>query len=318
MIFKFSKPLSSCSKYVLTLVLWSFTSQLWAVIEIPDELQFAIQKARLLEELDTGEDALGTDVSISGDYALVGARNADLDDSNVGQLGNGAAYIYSWLDGAWVQTAELVADDGAAVDQFGASVSLSGDWAVVGAYGNGGKGAVYVFRHVGDEWLQNQKLTASDGNASDNFGRSVSVDGDRLVAGASSGDGNVEDSGTAYVFEYTNLGFFSDWIQAKKLQAQAGEFRDYFGSSVSLSGGRVLVGAYGDDQGGELAGAVYVFEGAGQFWLQKHKLMADDNDAGDWFGWRVSLDGGRALIVPRMMTTRPEMLMIRVQLIYLI
>ncbi len=296
MIFEFSKPFSSCYKLVLALIVWSFSSQLWAAIEIPDGLQFAIQQARLLEGLDTEEDALGTAVSISGDFALVGARNADLDDSDIGQLGNGAAYIYTWLDGAWVQTAELVADDGAAVDQFGSSVSLSGDWAVVGAPNHAGKGAVYVFRHVGNDWLQDEKLTASNGSASDNFGGSVSVDGDRLLVGASSGDGNVEDSGTAYVFEHITITTFSVWAEVKKIQAQAGAWRDYFGASVSLSGGRALIGAYGDDQIGALSGAAYIFEGASSNWAQKAKLIADDTNAGDWFGWRVSLDGGRALI----------------------
>lgn len=150
MTFEFSEPPSSCYKLVLALIVWSFSFQLLAANEIPDGLQFAIQQARLLEGLDTEDDALGTAVSISGDIALVGAPNADLDDSDIGPIGNGAAYIYTWLDGAWVQTAELVASDGAASDQFGSSVSLSGDWAVVGARSHGGKGAVYVFRHVGD------------------------------------------------------------------------------------------------------------------------------------------------------------------------
>ena len=87
----------------------------------------------------------------------------------------------------YLQRAKLTADDGAADDYFGSSVSIDGDTMVVGAYEkDSGKGAVYVFTRntAGDltsGWTELAKLTASDGSANDNFGHSVSIDGDTVV-----------------------------------------------------------------------------------------------------------------------------------------
>ena len=302
MLISLRNPYVSVGRYVLTLLLYVISQPAWPVTDIPDGLQFAIKKARLLENLDTTADALGASVSIFGDMALVGAPNADTDDADVNQVGTGVVYVFTWSSGSWTKAATLTADDGANDDRFGAAVSLSAEWAVVGAPGNdnaGGSyaGAVYVFRLFAGSWTQKEKLLATGGAASDSFGGSVSVYGDYIVAGAHKGDGAVVDSGAVYTFYATHINTkTSYWTQGAKLVAPAGAFRDYFGASVSLTSNAVMIGAYGDDEAGDLAGAVYTFRRSGSVYSQPEKLLADDATAGDWFGWKVSIDGDRALI----------------------
>ena len=100
------------------------------------------------------------------------------------------------------QTAKLTASDGASDDWFGSSVSIGGDVAVVGARQDDDfKGSANVFRHDGAAWVQEQKLTASDGAAVDWFGFSVAISGDVAVVGAFRDDDNGTESGSAYVFD---------------------------------------------------------------------------------------------------------------------
>jgi hypothetical protein len=113
-------------------------------------------------------------------------------------------------------------------------------------------GSAYVFTRTGTTWTQQAKLVASDGIAPDFFGCDVSLDGDTTLIGAFWGDGIVTDSGSAYV--YTRSG--TSWTQQAKLFASDGEGYDRFGSSVSLSGDSVLIGAFGDDS---FKGSAYVF-----------------------------------------------------------
>ena len=95
----------------------------------------------------------------------------------------------------WTQQAELTASDGAASDDFGYSVAVSGTTAVVGAWGrHSATGAAYVFGESANTWTQQAELTASDGAASDDFGYSVAVSGTTAVVGAY---GNHKKSGTS-------------------------------------------------------------------------------------------------------------------------
>ena len=102
---------------------------------------------------------------------------------------------------AYAQISEfkITAADGAAGDLFGESVSISGDYAIVGAKGDDGTGSAYVFKRTGTSWAQEAKLLASDGAAGDLFGWSVSISGDYAVVGAFGDDDNGTNSGSAYV-----------------------------------------------------------------------------------------------------------------------
>jgi FG-GAP repeat/Putative Ig domain len=237
-------------------------------------------------------DFFGATVALSGGTALVGAPS-------VGVGGHGAAYVFVREDAAWTLEQKLVASDGAANDLFGRSVALDGDTALVGASGDdisaaADRGSAYVFTRVGTVWSQQQKLTAGDGAADDEFGRAVALDGDTALVGASGDDvSGAADRGSAYVF--TRAG--AVWSQQQKLTASDGAAGDFFGYAVSLSGETALVGAYSDDVGGNISqGSAYVFVRSMAAWTQQQKLTASDGAVADQFGGRVALSGDTAVI----------------------
>ena len=175
-------------------------------------------------------------------------------------------------DPTWTEQQELTAADGAMGDQFGNSVSVSGDTAVIGAADkNAYQGAAYVFVQSGGIWSQQQELIASDGTGNDAFGSSVSVSGDTAVIGAS---GKNTGQGAVYVFVRSG----GVWTQQQELTASDGAPRDNFGWSVSLSGNTAVIGASGKS---ESVGAAYVFALTGGVWRQKQKLSASDGAEGE-------------------------------------
>jgi MYXO-CTERM domain-containing protein len=183
----------------------------------------------------------------------------------------------------WGGEQKLLASDAAELDQFGCSVSLAHDRALVGAFGESdGRGAAYVFVQSGDAWIEEQKLVASDGAELDKFGSSTSLGTDRILVGAY---GAGSSRGAAYVFVKSG----DAWTEEQKLVASDGAAGENFGYSVSLAGDRVLVGAHG-------SGAAYVFVRGGSAWTEEQKLVASDGAADDAFGWSVALVGDRALV----------------------
>ena len=250
--------------------------------------------------LDAG-GALVSSASIDGGRALLGAASA---------AGGGAVYVYTF-DAAqppgqqWSQQAVLTADDADPFDGFGASVSLDGDRALIGASGDDGAaegaGAAYVFDFDGSAWNQQAKLTADDASVGvvfgEGFGRSVSLDGDRALVGApfKQYDGNSGWSGAAYVFAFDGAA----WSQEAKLDplGPAGG-SDEAGASVSLDGDRALIGTdpAQPSNGGTAFGSAYLFAFDGAAWNQEARISADDEAENDQFGESVSLSGSRALI----------------------
>ena len=196
-------------------------------------------------------------------------------------------------------------------DEFGYSVAIDGDTAVVGAHqhdvtpSGGGTavanaGAAYVFTKDSEgARSQAATLTASDGAADDEFGISVAVDGETVVVGAHQHDatigGNtVGNSGAAYVFTKPTDGW-ADSTGTATLTASDGAENDYFGISLSLDGSTVVVGAPGSDSN---MGAAYVFtwDSANSAWEQKAKLTASDGAANDEFGISVAVDGNTVVV----------------------
>ena len=198
--------------------------------------------------------------------------------------------------GDWAQEAKLLPSDGAAEGLFGCSVSISGDTAVIGAWGdddNGGySGSAYVFRYDGTNWVEEAKLLPSDGATYDYFGISVSVSSDTAVIGAYRDDDNGSESGSAYVFRHEGTG----WVEEVKLLASDGDDGDRFGYSVSISGDTVVIGADYDDDHGESSGSAYVFRYDGTGWVEDAKLLPSDGAADDYFGISVSISGDTAVI----------------------
>jgi len=203
------------------------------------------------------------------------------------------------------QTTKLVAPDKADTDGFGYSVSVSGDAAVVGAIqddDNGeNSGSAYVFRRDQgglDNWGFSAKLTADDGSDFDAFGWTVAISGDTVVVGARGNDSNGENSGSAYVFQRDHGGP-DNWGQVVKITPDDGAPKDNFGSSASLGGDTLLIGARLDDDNGTNSGAVYVFErhfGGTDNWGQVTKLTPNDGTGDQRFGGDVELRGDVAII----------------------
>ena len=249
-----------------------------------------------LQASDRQAKLFGYSVSISGDHAIVGT---------LGDAGGGAAFRAAYIfarngSGVWTQVSKLQASDQQARNYFGCSVSISGNRAIVGSkYQETGRvfaGAAYIFERNGSGvWTQVSKLQASDKEARDYFGESVSISGDHAIVGASREDTGDQDAGAAYIFERNGSGV---WTQVSKLQASDKEALDYFGESVSISGDHAIVGAPREDTGDQTAGAVYIFarNGSGA-WIQVQKRQASDKQAFDYFGHSVSISGDSAAIV---------------------
>ncbi|MBA7679911.1 hypothetical protein ES703_88217 [subsurface metagenome] len=154
------------------------------------------EQAKLTASDGAAYDRFGSSVSVSGDYAIVGAL---LDDDN--GTSSGSAYIFRRYGTSWSEQAKLTASDGAASDRFGSSVSVSGDYTIAGAYGDdSSSGSAYIFERSGTSWSEQAKLLASDGAASDYFGWSVSISGVYAIVGAYLDDDSGGGSGSAYMF----------------------------------------------------------------------------------------------------------------------
>ena len=193
---------------------------------------------------------------------------------------------------------KIIASDGATYDDFGYSVAISGDTALVGArYDDddaSGSGSAYLYQRQADgSWSETAKLTASDAAAGDYFGYSVSISGDTALVGALYDDDNGSNSGSAYIYQRQADG---SWSETAKLTASDGAQSDYFGSSVAISGDTALVGALYDDDNGYESGSAYLYQRqADGSWSETSKLTASDAAAGDYFG-SVAISGDTALV----------------------
>jgi len=255
------------------------------------------QQAKLVARDGAANDLFGHSVALSGDTALIGAVDDDL-GANQNQ---GSAYVFVRHGTTWTQQAKLVADDGSANDLFGISVSVTGDTVLVGApFKDVGphvaQGSAYVFTRNGITWTQQAQLVANDGAANESFGESVSLSGDTALVGSLYDDvGTNVGQGSAYVFARNG----TTWAQQAKLVASDGAGNDLFGSSVSISGDTVLVGALAADVGANVdQGSVYVFTRNKTTWTQQTKLVVNDGAASDLIGYyrSVSVSGDTVLV----------------------
>jgi hypothetical protein len=206
------------------------------------------QQQKLVAADGVADDWFGYSVALDGETALVGAYVA-----------SGAAYVFTRSGASWSQQQRLVTDDGAANSFLGFSVALDRETALVGAPGvNVFQGAAYVFTHSGANWSQQHKLVPADGGLSDEFGKSVALDGQTALVGTSLAWVGVNSSqGAAYIFGRSG----TNWNLQQKLVAADGAAGDSFGGSVALDGETALVGATGANIGGNNnQGKVYFFE----------------------------------------------------------
>ncbi|MFH1478783.1 MAG: putative Ig domain-containing protein [Candidatus Omnitrophota bacterium] len=259
------------------------------------------ERQKIFASDDATGQYFGEHLCISGDVAILGARPDYYDTDHASP---GAAYIFRRVGNAWVQEQKLLASDGKINDEFGHSVSISGDRAIVGAhwgnkdpgwasdeyddqpYGDKFNGAAYIFEYdkSTSQWIEKQKLLASDGKILECFGYSVSISGDTAIVGALNA---IKRLGSAYIFEYDKS--TSQWIEKQKLLAS--NRQSFFGSEVSISGDRAIVGAtrgYHDRS----PDAAYIFRRVGNTWVEEQELLA----SGGGFGQSVSISGDRVIV----------------------
>ncbi len=198
---------------------------------------------------------------------------------------------------------KLVGSDAVPGDGFGYPVALSGNIAVVGAPlddcdAGADCGSAYVFRFDGAVWVEEGKLAATDATPNDQFGSSLSVDGETVVVGVPNHtcpDGVA--CGSAYVFRFNG----SAWVQEQELAASDAAALDFFGRSVSISEDVIVVGAHGDDHEPDLNwGAAYLYRfhpGGPGPWVEEAKFTPSSSaTSAREFGWSVAVNGDTALV----------------------
>jgi antitoxin component YwqK of YwqJK toxin-antitoxin module len=202
------------------------------------------QLSKITASDDAEFDEFGFSVSVGSGRIVVGAR---YDDDN--GTDSGSAYIFD-LDGN--ELSKITASDGAAFDEFGTSVAVGSGRIVVGAPfdNDNNSGSAYIFDLDGN---QLSKITASDGAEFDTFGYSVAVGSGRIVVGARLDDDNGSGSGSTYIYDL-------DGNELSKITASDGAAGDDFGNSVAVGSGRIVVGAYQDDDNGSRSGSAYMYQ----------------------------------------------------------
>jgi len=275
----------------------------------------------------THNDEFGRSVSISGNYAIVGAPYDDEDEKGGGVRRAGSAYIFKLDDGGkWKQLQKISAFDRMPGAEFGCAVAISGNYLVVGAnrdhlginglYYSNLAGSAYVYRLNNGTWQFMQKIianpTARVQNGQAYFGTAVAIDGNTIVVAApdhtldvtDKPESNVSSAGALFVYMLTNEG----WIQTQKLVSKDRQIGDGLGNSVAICGDNIIAGSWGGDYDGmyanrmEAAGAAYIFERKGGIWSQTQKIAAEDRSPYDEFGFSVGISGNYAVVGARRVT----------------
>jgi len=274
------------------------------------------QQAFLKADNAEGGDRFGSAVALSGDTLVVGATGeggaAGSSGADNTQSNAGAAYVFTRSAGVWTQQARLKASNAESIDLFGVAVAIDGDTLVVGALGEDSNpgagenddsvtdsGAAYIFTRNAGTWSQQALIKISNAEASDQFGYTVSLDGDTLIVGAPQPGPSAE--GKAGIFTRTG----TVWTQEAILTASNADPGDEFGWSVAVSDDTAVVGARREDSngtGGEAdnsattAGAAYVFTRSGSIWTQQVYLKSSATASGDAQGHSVALEAGTVAV----------------------
>ncbi len=237
------------------------------------------QLAKITASDAAGGDRFGWGVAVGCGRIVVGAPY----DDDAG-TSSGSAYIFD-LEGT--QLAKITASDAAGSDYFGLSVAVGSGRIVVGApYDDDAgttSGSAYIFDLDGNEIT---KITASDAAGGDYFGWGVDVGSGKIVVGALGDDDNGSGSGSAYIFDL-------DGTQLAKITASDGAYGDSFGRNIAVGNGKIVVGAYLNDDAGSSSGSAYIFDLDG---TQLAKITASDAAANDRFGQSVNIGCGRIVV----------------------
>eukprot|EP01084_Bolivina_argentea_P317107 549766_1 len=278
-------------------LLWNGPHQCIAVIYIMFLfviLSFANVNAENIMQKIVASDNVGRfgySVSMHNNTALVGSY--DMMGSS------GSAYIFDRIEtvnnnSGWTQTTKLVANDSVAPGDFGISVSIDNNIALIASFGD-----AYIFEkqiNINQVlWTQTARLVPNDGTAFINFGYSVSIHNNSALISSHTDDAMAFNSGSAYIFEKVNFGtsvsINNNIALIGKLVANDGIAGDQFGMSVSIDNNIALIASFGD---------AYIFEKQINInqvlWTQTARLVPNDGTAFINFGYSVSIHNNSALI----------------------
>jgi hypothetical protein len=266
------------------------------------------QQQKLTASDASSYDHFGTSVSISGDTVVVGAPYDDDNEKD----GSGSAYVFTRSSsGVWSQQAKLTAEaESGDSDEFGRSVSVSGDTVVVGAPyddndGKSNSGSAYIFtRSSSNVWSLMKQLTPGSQDAGDdnNFGSSVSIDADVLVIGVPYHDEVrnqynyvIGNHGSAFVYVRGSNG---EWSREAKLFAKDASSNSNFGSSVSTAGDYIIVGspAFDLDDNRYDVGKAYLFRRSGTKWVPVSEHTLSSAKLYDYLGHAVAITKNYAVV----------------------
>ncbi len=227
----------------------------------------------------------GGAVALVGEVLVVGAPGKDDAPSS------GDVFVFQGEGSSWSHRATLNVPGLSGYDAYGSALDFDGTTVVVGAFGrNSSSGAAYVYRKHPEGWQKDMSLEAEllvdDGVANDNFGGSVAVYGDTIVAGANRHDwgGDAKDAGSAYLF--TRSG--GSWVLQQKLAPSNRRPVGNFGYAVAIAGDRVAIGASHPED--NATDSVYIFDRNGNRWQEQGILNAPAQQSDSGFGLSVALD----------------------------
>ena len=267
----------------------------------------------------------GQAVALSGDYAIVGARQP----SATSLTSPGAAHIFKKNGASWTQQATLLPiTPPESSDDFGTAVAIDGDYAIVGAswHAPNAEGRAYVYHRTGSTWSQEIVLAPGDPVAFGSFGSSVGLSADWAIVGSDHGAYVFQRTGSAWAEQsklmpgggaqvalsgqtavidgpqstalvFQRLG--TTWQQQAVLAANDAIQFNLFGGSLAISGDRIIVGAvHAQQSGSDYSGAAYVFARSGSAWVQEAKLQSAANIqlGPDSFGASVAISGDYAVV----------------------
>jgi len=250
-----------------------------------------VEQAQLLASDPVAADAFGVAVALQDGVAVIGAPETD-DNGE----GSGSAYVFERVGTTWSQVVKLLPQDGATNDEFGISVSLFGNTALIGADRDddtgSSSGSAYIYERDLAGWSEQAKLNPEEEGDVFFFGSSVALWGDTALIGAERDDDAGNFTGSAFVFERVG----NEWTQSAKILADDASGLSGFGTSVALEGRVAVIGAPQDDEALFNAGAAYVFDQLlDGTWEQRVKITADEVAPNDNLGDAVALSGDFAI-----------------------
>ncbi len=296
------------------------------------------QTQKIVANDRSADDEFGWAIDIDGNTIIVGAHQDFEDVNGLDSIHHAGSCYFFDLNvgtGIWYQTQKIVASDRASdlyypngysgedlSDQFGHSVGISGDYAIIGAINHDYRpdgsqdwqcGSAYIFERSGGTWTEVQQIINSDNvfaysdplSVWERFGSDVAIDSNIIVCGSWSQDYTAagtdyrKNAGAAYIFIRNTNGV---WNETQKLVAGNRNTGDHFGWDVKINNGFIIAGTEHDDhdenESNPLneAGSAYIFQddGTGTFY-QIQKIVGSDRDSLDDFGYAVDIYGANVI-----------------------